>query len=203
MQKGKKHSGDGMKWKTKFPTDPMVSGKKLSREFFIRDVLDVAPELIGKNLVIKLPDGTFGRYIVTEVEAYRGSEDRACHAFKGRTARTEIMFHEGGRLYIYLIYGMYWMLNIVTGQENDPQAVLIRGVENIDGPGKLTRSLGIDRSYYGEDLATSERIWIENNAFTPIVKNSQRIGIDYAGEPWKSKLWRYYIEKPEITELNF
>jgi len=193
MQKGKKHSGNGIKWKTKFHTNPMASGTKLSRDFFIRDVLDVAPDLIGKNLVIKFPDGTVGRYIVTEVEAYRGSEDKACHAFKGRTSRTEIMFHEGGRLYIYFIYGMYWMLNIVTGKENDPQAVLIRGVENIDGPGKLTRSLGIDRSYYGEDLVTSERIWIENDGFTPIVKNGQRIGIEYAGEPWKSKPWRYYI----------
>ena len=85
-------------------------------DFYTRDVLDVAPELPGKNLVIRLPMD-LGRFRVTEVEAYRGAEDRACHAFKGRTPRTEIMFQEGGRLYIYLIYGMYWMLNIVTGEE--------------------------------------------------------------------------------------
>ena len=90
----------------------MTSGKRLSREFFIRDVLDVAPELPGKNMVIRLPDGAFGRFQVTEVEAYRGAEDKACHACKGRTPRTEIMFHEGGRLYIYLVYGMYWMLKL-------------------------------------------------------------------------------------------
>ena len=190
---GKRFSGNGMNLKTKFHIDTMASGTRLKREFFIRDVLDVAPDLIGKNLVIKLHDGTIGRYKVTEVEAYRGSEDRACHAFKGRTPRTEIMFHEGGRLYIYLIYGMYWMLNVVTGEENDPQAVLIRGVENFPGPGKITKAFGIDRSFYGEDLVTSERIWFENNGFIPKIKNGRRIGIDYAGELWKSKPWRYYL----------
>jgi DNA-3-methyladenine glycosylase len=122
----------------------MVPGKRLSKEFFIRDVLDVAPEMIGKSMVVKSIDGTLNGFMVTEVEAYRGAEDKACHACRGRTSRTEIMFHEGGHLYIYLIYGMYWMLNIVTGQENCPQAVLIRGVKNFPGPGKLTKSLGID-----------------------------------------------------------
>ena len=190
---GKRFSGNGMNLKTKFHIDTMASGTRLKREFFIRDVLDVAPDLIGKNMVIRLHDGTIGRYKVTEVEAYRGSEDRACHAFKGRTPRTEIMFHEGGRLYIYLIYGMYWMLNVVTGVENDPQAVLIRGVENYPGPGKITKAFGIDISFYGEDLVTSERIWFENNGFSPEIKNGSRIGIDYAGELWMSKPWRYYI----------
>jgi len=85
----------------------MHSGKRLSRDFYVRDVLTVAPELPGKQLVLKFPDDSVGRYKITEVEAYRGSEDRACHAFKGRTTRTEIMYHEGGRLYIYFIYGMY------------------------------------------------------------------------------------------------
>ena len=148
----------------------MDSGKRLPRDFYTRDVLIVAPEMPGKNLVIRLPDGSLGRYRVTEVEAYRGSEDQACHAFKGRTARTEIMFHEGGRLYIYLIYGMYWMLNIVTGGKNNPQAVLIRGVEDYPGPGKLTKSLGIDKSYYGEDLVFSERIWLEDTGLSYPVK---------------------------------
>jgi DNA-3-methyladenine glycosylase len=171
----------------------MISGVRLLREFFIRDVLYVAPDLIGKSLVIRLPDGTTCRCMVTEVEAYRGSEDKACHACKGRTARTEIMYHEGGRLYMYFIYGMYWMMNVVTGQENNPQAVLIRGVENISGPGKLTKSFGIDRSFYGEDLVISERIWFENTGFNPIVKSGQRIGIEYAGELWKSKPWRFYL----------
>jgi DNA-3-methyladenine glycosylase len=182
-----------MKWRIKLHTDWMEPGKRLSRDFYIRDVLDVAPELPGKNLVIRLHKGSIGRFRVTEVEAYRGSEDQACHAFKGRTARTEIMFHEGGRLYIYLIYWMYWMLNIVTGVENNPQAVLIRGVEDYPGPGKLTKSLGIDKSYYGEDLVFSERIWFEDNGSVHPVKNGPRIGIDYTSEYWKTRPWRYFL----------
>jgi len=166
---------------------------RLTRSYFTRDVLDVAPDMPGKIICVRLPDGKYGRFQITEVEAYRGGEDKACHASKGRTARTEIMFQEGGRLYIYLIYGMYWMLNIVTGEKDNPQAVLIRGVENYRGPGVLTRSLGIDKSFNGEDLVTSERIWIEDAGLAPIIKTSPRIGIDYAGEYWKDRPWRYYI----------
>jgi DNA-3-methyladenine glycosylase len=171
----------------------MISDRRLNRNFYLRDVLDVAPEIIGKKMVVRLPAGDFGKFTVTEVEAYRGIEDRACHAFKGKTERTKIMFSEGGYLYIYLIYGMYWMLNIVTGEEDNPQAILVRGVESFNGPGKLTKSLGIDKSFYGEDLTVSERIWFEETGETPLVKTSPRIGIDYAGEYWASMPWRYYI----------
>ncbi|MDO9579873.1 MAG: DNA-3-methyladenine glycosylase [Bacteroidales bacterium] len=192
MWEKKSSSENGTNSKTKSLIDQMASGKRLSVEFFVRDVLDVAPDLIGKIMVIRLAGKTFGRYQITEVEAYRGTEDKACHAFRGRTARTEIMFHEGGRLYVYLIYGMYWMLNIVTGQVNNPQAVLIRGVENHNGPGKITKSFGIDRTFYGEDLNISERIWIEDAGVIPLIKTGPRIGIDYAGEYWKTRPWRYY-----------
>jgi DNA-3-methyladenine glycosylase (3mg) len=182
-----------MNLKIKLLIDKMNSVIRLPRDFYTRDVLEVAPELPGKNMVIRLQEGSLGRFRVTEVEAYRGFEDRACHAFKGRTARTEIMFHEGGRLYIYLIYGMYWMLNIVTGEKNNPQAVLIRGVEDYPGPGRLTKSLGIDKSFYGEDLVFSERIWIEDPGLVYSVKSGQRIGIEYAGEYWKTRPWRYFL----------
>ena len=171
----------------------MAPGIRLKREFFTRDVLDVAPDTIGKIICLKFPNGVTGRYKITEVEAYRGTEDKACHASKGRTARTEIMYEEGGRLYIYLIYGMFWMLNIVTGEKDNPQAVLIRGLEDFRGPGVLTRSLGIDKTFYGEDLVTSERIWIEDAGLAPTVKTSSRIGIEYAGEYWKDRPWRYFI----------
>jgi DNA-3-methyladenine glycosylase len=193
MTAEKKYSENGMNSKTKFLTENMSKGIRLTRNFYTRDVLDVAPEIPGKTMVVRLPDGSFGRYIITEVEAYRGTDDKACHASKGRTGRTEIMYHEGGSLYIYFIYGMYWMLNIVTEHEGIPQAVLIRGLENIPGPGRLTRSLGIDKSFYGEDLVNSERIWIEDTGFNPPLKISARIGVDYAGEYWKSRPWRYYI----------
>jgi DNA-3-methyladenine glycosylase len=171
----------------------MTPGIRLTREYFTRDVLDVAPDMIGKFICLKLSGGDTGRFKITEVEAYRGTEDKACHASKGRTARTEIMFQEGGRLYIYLIYGMYQMLNIVTGEKDNPQAVLIRGLEGLKGPGVLTRSLGIDKSFNGEDLVTSERIWIEDAGIVPKIKTGQRIGIDYAGEFWKNRPWRYFI----------
>jgi DNA-3-methyladenine glycosylase len=171
----------------------MAKGKKLSRDFFSHDVLSVAPELIGKTLVVKTGYNSFSRYMITETEAYRGSEDEACHASRGRTTRTEIMYHEGGKIYVYFVYGMYWMLNFVAGERNNPQATLIRGIEGFNGPGKVTRALNIDRSYYGEDLTTSKRIWVEDSGIRPKVKTSRRIGINYAGETWKNKLWRYYI----------
>jgi DNA-3-methyladenine glycosylase len=166
-------------------------GDKLTRDFFTKDVLIVAPALLGKILVCRV-GGELLRYRITETEAYRGAEDLACHACKGRTARTEAMFHTGGVLYVYLIYGMYWMLNIVTGNENEPQAALIRGLEGIYGPGRLTRRLQIDRSFYDEDVTVSQRIWLEDDGFSPRYKTAPRIGVDYAGE-WRDKAWRFFV----------
>ncbi len=100
---------------------------RLPAGFFRRDVLTVAPELLGKSLARTFDDGTTERYIITEVEAYNGTEDLACHASKGRTPRTDIMFREGGLVYVYLVYGIHWMLNFVTGKEGVATAVLIRG----------------------------------------------------------------------------
>jgi len=169
---------------------------RLKREFFTRDVLEVAPDLLSKTLAIKAVDEEIRRYVISETEAYRGEEDKACHASKGRTGRTEIMYYEGGRLYVYFVYGMHWMLNIVTSGKDNPQAVLIRGLENFPGPGRVTKILGIDRSFYGEDLVTSGRIWIEDQGVKPVFKTGTRIGIDYAGEFWKTKPWRYYLDYP-------
>jgi len=195
MQEGKRFSENGTNLKTGFHIE-MKQGNRLSREFYIRDILSVAPELIGKTLVIRSIDKKLHRYLITETEAYRGPEDKACHASKGRTARTDAMFREGGRIYVYLVYGMYWMLNFVAGEEGNPQAALIRGIEGFDGPGKVTRALGIDRSFYGEDLTTSDRIWVEDTGLKPAVRTGTRIGIDYAGENWKKKPWRYCILPP-------
>jgi DNA-3-methyladenine glycosylase len=174
-------------------TDPITEMRRLNEEFYTRDVLDVAPELLSKVLAIRSEESMVRRFVISETEAYRGSEDKACHACRGRTSRTEIMYHKGGRLYVYFVYGMYWMLNIVTGVENDPQAVLIRGFVNCRGPGRVTRLLGVDKSFYGENLITSARIWIEESGIKPVYKTGPRVGINYAGEPWKSKLWRYYL----------
>lgn len=166
--------------------------KKLDGSFFQRDVLEVAPDLVGKILVRKFDDGAISRFRIVETEAYRGEEDLACHASKGRTPRTEVMYHNGGKVYVYLIYGMYQMLNFVTSGENNPQAVLIRGIEGFIGPGRLTKHLLIDKSFYGEDLSTSERIWVENDGKTFKYRTGIRVGIDYAGE-WKDKPWRFIL----------
>lgn len=167
--------------------------KRLPNKFFQRDVIEVVPELLGKILVRRFPDGTEKRYTITEVEAYRGTEDLACHAAKGRTARTEVMFGDGGRLYVYLIYGMYWMLNFVTSLKDNPQAVLIRGIEGFSGPGRLGRELQLDKTFYGENLETSERLWIEDAPLVSQYNTSHRIGVDYAGEIWANKPWRFYL----------
>jgi DNA-3-methyladenine glycosylase len=167
---------------------------RLNSEFFLRDVLEVAPALLGKILVRKFDDGILRRYSITETEAYRGMEDLACHASKGRTSRNEVMFREGGVVYVYFIYGMYWMLNVVTGREGDPSAVLIRGLDDISGPGRVGKILHLDRSFYSEDLFVSQRIWIEQNDQPFPFTVSPRIGISYAGEPWVSKPWRYTLK---------
>ena len=164
---------------------------KLGQDFFSRDVLEVAPDLLGKVLMRRFDNGKLFTSQITEVEAYRGEEDKACHASKGRTSRTEIMYHPGGSVYVYLIYGMYWMLNFVTGDRNEPQAVLIRGLNDITGPGRITRILEIGSDFYGEDLAGSERLWIEDAGQQVAMQAGPRIGIDYAGEPWKAQPWRY------------
>jgi DNA-3-methyladenine glycosylase len=176
----------------------MADMKRVSRDFFTRDVLQVAPGLVGKTIVIRSGNDT-SRFMITETEAYRGPEDKACHASKGRTARTDVMFRRGGLIYVYFVYGMYWMLNFVAGKENDPQAALIRGIEGFNGPGKLTRAIGIDKTFYGEDLTTSSRIWVEDTGFMVSLKTAPRIGINYAGEEWKNKPWRYYIELKKKT----
>lgn len=169
--------------------------ERLNIDFYQQNAVAVAEKLLGKILVRTFDDGTVVRYVITETEAYLGEEDKACHASKGRTQRTEIMYAEGGRAYVYLIYGMYWMLNVVTGAENHPQAVLIRGIDNVIGSGKVGRELKIDKSFYGESLLNSMRIWIENAPDETNFVTASRVGIDYAGEEWRDKLWRFSLRK--------
>lgn len=165
-------------------------GQRLGKQFFVGDAVDVAKNLIGKTLVRRFENGRELRLCITETEAYRGEEDLACHASKGRTPRTEIMYHSGGVVYVYLIYGMYWMLNFVTSEQGFPAAVLIRGIEGINGPGRVGKALQLDRSFYGEDLSSSSRIWVDNKGSNPIISSTTRVGIDFAGL-WSKKLWRF------------
>jgi DNA-3-methyladenine glycosylase len=167
---------------------------RLDHSFYLQDVLVVAPDLLGKSLVRSWPDGKVSRHIITETEAYRGFEDKACHASKGKTARTEVMFKTGGHLYMYLIYGMHWMLNIVTADADVPQAVLIRSINDFQGPGRLTRGLALDRTFNGMDLIDSHEIWIEDTGATCALKSGPRVGIDYAGDFWKNRPWRFWTD---------
>ena len=165
----------------------------LKPDFFQRDVLDVAPDLLGKTLCRRFENGEILRLSINEVEAYRGTGDLACHASKCKTPRTSVMFENGGLVYVYLIYGMYWLLNIVAGKKNDASAVLIRGAGNINGPGRIGKKLNLDKTFYGENLSTSSRIWIENGPNINSWKTLPRVGINYAGEPWVSKPWRFLL----------
>ena len=154
----------------------------------------MAPSLLGSYLVMDTKEG-IQRHVISDVEVYRGEEDQASHARRGKTPRTRIMYSQGGRLYVYLIYGMHWMLNIVTGPVEMPQALLIRGLKTIQGPGRLTRQLGINGSFHEEDLTRSHRIWIEANASANGgYVTRPRVGIDYAGEKWRNKPWRFILD---------
>ncbi len=168
--------------------------KKLTKDFFGRDCLEVAPELIGKILVRRLPDGELLRERIAETEAYRGEEDKACHASKGKTKRTEVMYGESGKIYVYLCYGMHWLMNITTGQNEQPQCVLIRAGKVHKGPAKLTKYLQIDGSFNKCGICENPDIWIEDDGFRPEIKTDKRVGIDYAGDYWKNMEWRFIAD---------
>lgn len=168
---------------------------KLDEKFYHRDCLEVAPDLVGKILVHKLSDGTEIRMRITETEAYRGTEDKACHASKGRTPRTELLYRESGIIYIYLCYGIHWLMNIVTGENEQPQCVLIRAGENFNGPAKLTKKLQIDKIFNGQSIVNNSEIWIEDDGYKPEIHTDKRVGIDYAGKEWADKLWRFIDNK--------
>lgn len=167
----------------------------LTEEFFHRDALVVAPELIGKVIVRRLDDGTEIRERITEVEVYRGEEDKACHASKGRTKRTELLYGESGIIYVYLCYGMHWLMNVITGEKEQPQGILIRCGDVHNGPAKLTKYLQIDGSFNGERICGNDKIWIEDDGFSPKIKTDSRVGIDYVGDYWRDIKWRYIAEK--------
>jgi len=179
---------------------------RLKRSFFIRNTLTVAKELLGKYLIRKIGNRKLVGKIV-ETEAYIGPQDRASHAYGGKiTERSKTEYLEGGHIYIYLCYGMYWQLNITTSLAGKPECVLIRALEPVNsklkskkiasGPGKLCQWLKLDKSFDGEDLTKSKIIWLENRGEKILpsqIAKTKRIGIEYAG-PWKDKLWRFYLK---------
>jgi len=163
----------------------------------------LARSLLGKVLVRTTAAGRHA-CIITEVEAYDGENDRACHASKGRTARTEVMYQAGGVWYVYLCYGMHEMLNLVTGRADYPAAVLIRGVAGINGPGRLTRQLHIDRKLNGRPALPASGLHLEDNGIEiprRLIRASPRIGVAYAGPVWAKKPWRFYFDADVVSKL--
>jgi DNA-3-methyladenine glycosylase len=201
---------------------PMPSAKKLARSFYSRSTLQVAQDIHGR---VHLGDFD-GRRLsgrIVETEAYVGPHDLACHASKGHTPRTSIMFGPAGYAYVYMIYGFYFCLNVVTERKGYPAAVLIRGVEpleNLDfmrqlrnnperdtniasGPGKLCKAMSIDKRLNGEDLL-GQTLWIEDRKLdSGTILTSPRVGVDYAGE-YKDKPWRFYLaNNPHVSKVRF
>lgn len=171
----------------------MTVGKRLERDYYKRSATVLAPDLIGKLLCRKV-DGQVLRYRITETECYYSEQDTACHASKGKTERTKVLYMQGGTSYVYLCYGMHSLFNVVTGEEGFPEAVLIRGVEGYNGPGKLTKVMKIDRSLNEEDMTTSDKLWIEDDGYQVAHRADKRVGIDYAEEKDREILWRFIAD---------
>ncbi len=195
----------------------------LPRDFYSGSAVETAPRLIGCRLV-RVLDGTRLAGIITETEAYQGEEDQACHARSGRTPRTEPMYGEPGRAYVYFTYGMHWLLNAVTDAPGTPAAVLIRaifpveGLERmaelrpmlsgqpgwLNGPAKLAQALGIDGNLNQAELCSEQRgLFLEKGISIPpgALRTDARVGIKTVPEPWRSKLWRWQIDANYIRRV--
>ena len=163
---------------------------KLEYHFYHRPCLEVARDLVGKVLVCG------GKKLrISETEAYIGESDTACHAHKGKTKRTEVMYMQAGTVYIYLCYGVHWLLNIVTGEENEPEAVLIRACVDANGPGKLTKHLEITGKMNRQSICGSA-LYIEDDGFACQVITDKRVGIGYASQEDQDRLWRFKLHTP-------
>jgi DNA-3-methyladenine glycosylase len=176
-------------------TANIAASRVLTHDFFARPALVVARELIGKVLV-RRHEGVETAVIITETEAYVGPHDLACHASRGRTSRTAVMFGPAGYWYVYFCYGIHWMLNVVTDQHEYPAAVLLRGAGPWNGPARLTKALAIDKSLNALGAYPDSGLWIEDRGHAvPRArrKRTPRIGVDYAGR-WAARPYRYVVE---------
>lgn len=172
----------------------------LEKDFFNRPVVEVARDLLGMNLCVRQKKDQVIKMTINETEAYDGEEDLACHASKGKTPRNQVMYGEPGVIYLYLCYGMHWLLNIVCEKKGYPAAVLLRGTLEVNGPGRLTKKLGIDGQLNRKRAVYSNGLWFEQGDL--VIKEIQtgpRIGVNYAGEYWAKKPYRFWFSKPEST----
>jgi len=169
---------------------------KLGYDFYHRPCLEVARDLVGKILVHKTSAGEL-RLRITETEGYCGEADTACHAHKGRTARTEVLYADAGTVYVYLCYGVHNLMNIITGDVEDPQGVLIRACEGYPGPGRLTKALGITREHNRLSITEDPSLWIEDDGRHFEVVTDKRVGIGYASREDQDRPWRFVMKKQE------
>jgi DNA-3-methyladenine glycosylase len=183
--------------------------RKLGPEFFAQSGVELARGLLGTVMVRRI-GGVLRRARIVETEAYLGPKDLAAHSSKGRTARTEAMFGPPGRAYVYFIYGMYFMFNIVAGVEGEAHAVLVRGAEPLDGwnvdltgPGKLARAFDVTRDDYGLDLTGDDIFFVADLRYAPRIIRAKRVGVDYAGR-WKDRLLRFIdVNNPAAAKLRY
>lgn len=188
----------------------MLQGMKdmssmLAKSFFDRPTLIVASELLGKFLVRRFEGGQTRALMILETEAYDGPHDRASHASRGRTPRNEVMFGPAGIWYVYLVYGMHHMLNVVTGPEGYPAAVLIRALAGVSGPGRLTRELEVHRVLNARPASRVSGLWIEDRGVLiprSKIAKAPRVGVDYAGPLWSAKPWRFMLESGYAASLS-
>lgn len=177
--------------------------KELKQDFFKQPTLEVAKNLLGKFLV-RERNGLQEADMITEVEAYDGPNDLACHAARGRTPRTEVMFGPGGVWYIHFVYGMHWMANIITGPESYPAGVLLRGTLCVTGPARLTTRFGIDKALNGKRATKKNGLWIEERGIVvreADMERTPRIGIAYAKE-WAEVPYRFLLTKAFCAEKS-
>jgi DNA-3-methyladenine glycosylase len=181
-----------------------LGGTLLQPGFFERSADVVAPDLLGKLLVRKLPDGEVRWGRLVEVEAYLGEADQASHSRRGRTKRTTLMYGPAGRAYIYFIYGMHWCLNFVCREEGTPHAVLVRALEpgpgtaRASGPGLVCRALAIDGDLNGAPLQPPDLYLLDDGARPEPIVATPRIGVDYAGE-WAARALRFVVPSPHLS----
>lgn len=169
----------------------------LGQKFFKREAPAVARELLGKFLMRRFESGELVEMMINEVEAYDGFEDKASHAHRGKTLRNAVMFGSAGFWYVYFCYGVHFMLNIVTGEEGYPSAILIRGAGEVKGPGRLTKFLKVDKSFNCKEAVADSGLWIEDRGIRidfARVKATPRIGVAYAGPVWAKKEWRFVVK---------
>ena len=176
--------------------------KILGPSFFNRRADSVARELLGCWLIVQRGKRYQEKHCIFETEAYLGPHDLACHGRAGPTPRNRTMFGPAGYWYVYLCYGMHWMLNIVTGREGLPAAVLLRGAGESVGPGRLTKMLGVTKQHDGRQANSVTGLWIEEGTRVPRrqIQRTPRIGVDYAKE-WAEKPLRYVVD-PNIFDAR-